>query len=66
MKNKKQYIRRFNDSVDTSDINGSLYDIDDKWIEIWKDVKHLDLSKMDWIDVIVLLGKHFNPPTERQ
>lgn len=44
----------------------NIYGIDEEWIDIWEDVKHLDLQKMDWIDVIVLLGREFNPPTRRR
>jgi len=49
----------------SENLNMCFYGIDSKWIEIWKDVKHLDLDKMDWIDIIVLLGRQFNPPTIR-
>jgi hypothetical protein len=55
-----------NKKLDLSGVSGSLYGIDDKWIEIWNEVKHMDLNKMDWIDIIVLLGREFNPPTKRQ
>jgi hypothetical protein len=67
MKDNK-HIQSFNEhqeNLNISDVSGSFYGIDDKWIEIYNDIKHLDLSKMDWIDIIVLLGRDFNPPSKR-
>jgi hypothetical protein len=69
-KEMRQHIDNFNkfrlsENLNISDVSGSFYGIDDKWIEIYNDIKHLDLSKMDWIDIIVLLGRDFNPPSKR-
>lgn len=43
----------------------NIYGIDERWMDIMDELKYLDLQKMDWIDVITILGQKYNPPTRR-